>query len=150
MFDLMQCVEALKKGDWFLKWTRRKDKVHRRYFWLDVDRSMLFWAKTPEAFTYISPSIKIDEITGIEAQCVVDDASGKTLYLLIISTVQRMVQMGTEQRDKFDVWFDTIQRLSDQVRDFNAKYYQRYAGSKYQGHLQLEQRNRRPDTSHTD
>jgi hypothetical protein len=132
VFDIYDCVKALEKGDWFLKWTRNRNKVHRRYFWLDVNRSVLFWANTPDAFSYLSSSMRIEDICSIEAQCVVDDVSGKTLYLMVIVGTTRHVQLGTEIRDKFDVWFDTLQRLSETVRDYNARYYQRYAGSKYQ------------------
>ena len=110
-----------------MKWTRKKDKVHRRYFWLDVGRSMMYWAKAPGTTIYLSSALKIEEIAEIQSQCVVDDVTGKTFYLLIIWSLTRVTQIGTEQRDKFDMWFDTLQKLTESVQQYNAKFFGRYS-----------------------
>ena len=115
LFNLADCVQVLSRGDWFLKWTR-KGQVHKRYFWLDVQRGCLVWGKHPDSSILLTSSLRLADISSIQAQCVVEDETNRTYYKMHIVTQERFLHIATEKRDKFDVWYDSIQRLSDNLR----------------------------------
>lgn len=130
VFDLRMCIATLEEGDWFMKWSQMKNKVHRRYFWID-ETTGLCWSKTTKAdsFYFFTKVMKFSEMTEIQTQCYTDEGTGKVYYLMMIWSVQRFLQIGTELKDKFDVWFFTLQRLSEQQQDQNRRFFGRYTGS---------------------
>ena len=115
LFNLAECVQVLSRGDWFLKWTR-KGQVHKRYFWLDASRGCLVWGKHPDSSILLTSSLRLAEVVSMQAQCVVEDETNRTYYKMHIVTQDRFLHVATEKRDKFDVWFDSIQRLSDNLK----------------------------------
>jgi hypothetical protein len=121
-----EALAALMQGDWFHKWTRRKDKIHRRYFWLGGNGT-LFWSKAPHANTLISSSLAVHEIVQIETRSEVDAATGRTLYVMTIWTVSRTCQLGTELHEKFDLWYEALKSFSRQARERNQAYFSRHA-----------------------
>ena len=126
VYELQEAMAALAHGDWFYKWTRRKDKSHRRYFWLHPD-GWLMWAKAPHVNHLVASSIRIDEIVALEPHDVPDPESGRTFFVLVIWTLTRTAQIGTEKREKFNLWFDTLLRLSQRHRERNRAFYTRHA-----------------------
>eukprot|EP00758_Cryptobia_borreli_P018271 Tbor_TRINITY_DN6650_c0_g1::TRINITY_DN6650_c0_g1_i1::g.3106::m.3106 len=117
LFDMGKCLVALSKGDWFLKWTRN-GKVHKRFFRLEQNNSTLVWSSSPDSVVdIISRScFHLGDITGIQPQCIVDEESNRTVYKIHITTNERFLHIGTEMRDKFDIWVDTLQRLSAAIQ----------------------------------
>lgn len=126
MFDLHESLALLQRGDWFMKWTRRQDRVHRRYFWLDTRRGVVYWSKSPGASVYFSSGLRLEEITSVDSDCIVEDSTNKIFYVLLVTTLERQYQLGTEQREKFDVWFDALHRLTESAREYNVRYHARY------------------------
>ena len=47
--DVTTNLGTLSQGDWFIKWTAKRDRFHHRFFWLDRTRFMLLWSKTNNA-----------------------------------------------------------------------------------------------------
>ena len=126
VYELNEAVRALQQGDWFYKWTRRKDKSHRRFFWLHPD-GWLLWAKAPHVNTLVASKIRIDEIVALEPHDIPDPESGRTFFVLVLWTLSRTAQIGTEKREKFNLWFDTLLRLSQRHRERNRAFYTRHA-----------------------
>lgn len=125
--EMRDILRTLRHGDWFLKWTRAKDKIHQRYFWLDETGTTLFWAKAPHAAVIFTSNIKVSEISDLQTKTVSDPLSGRTMHILIIWSVSRVAQIGTELREKFDLWFDALRRLTMRHREHNAAFYSRHA-----------------------
>ncbi|RNF08522.1 hypothetical protein TraAM80_02759 [Trypanosoma rangeli] len=101
---------TLQSGDWFYKWTQR-GRVHERYVWLDVQRHSLLWGPSPRpAFIFLS-HLRIELIIDVRPECMFDEATQRTFYRIFLVTEQRTVAFATEVRDKFDVWFDALQKI---------------------------------------
>lgn len=128
LFDPQQSLTVLVQGDWFLKWTRI-ESAHRRYVWLDLNRGVLSWAKSRDSSFFMQKSIKLEDIMDLQPVCAVDEASGRTFYKLIVVSLDRILKIGTELRNKFDVWFDTMQRLCEAQRTFTNTYIGRHAAN---------------------
>ena len=126
VYPASDAIDALMSGTWFYKWARRKDKIHRRYFWLHGNGT-LFWAKAPHANLVVSSSLPVTEIVDLEAKSEVDANTGRTFYVMVIWTVNRTVQIGTELHDKFDMWFEALSNLSRGAREHNQAYYSRHS-----------------------
>jgi hypothetical protein len=125
-FDLQASLEALSHGDWFLKWTRA-EAVHRRFVWLDLSRGVLSWAAMPSASFFLQSHVRLEDITEIQTQCIVDDSDGRTYYKMVLVTTERLLAIGTEMREKFDVWVDTIQRLCESQKTYTNHLLGRHA-----------------------
>ena len=125
-FDLQQSLQVLSTGDWWLKWTRSQ-QVHRRYVWLDLSRGVISWANAPNTSFFLQSHVKLEDISEILTQCVVDDSDGRTYYKMVIVTTERVLAIGTELRDKFDVWVDTVQRLCETQKTFTNHLLGRHA-----------------------
>jgi hypothetical protein len=128
LFDIEQCLLVLQKGDWFMKWTRA-EVVHRRFVWLDVHRGVIAWAKSPASNFFFQSIVKLEDIVDIRSECVVDDASGRTFYKLAVFSRERVLVIGTEIRDKFDVWYDTLSRLCENQAAYNRALSGRHAST---------------------
>jgi hypothetical protein len=125
LYEQSVAEELLRRGDWFLKWTRKKDKVHQRY--CHVSNRTLHWGKAPDIHMMLTSSVPIAEIVEIDSQCVVDEASGRTYYVMVVWTLMRTLQLGTEVREKFDLWFDTLMRITARTRQHNRAFHSRHA-----------------------
>jgi hypothetical protein len=125
-FDMQASLEVMSKGDWFLKWTRSQE-VHRRYVWLDLSRGVVSWATVPNASFFLQSHVRLEDITEILTQCIVDDSDGRTYYKMVIVTTERALAIGTEMREKFDVWVDAIQRLCESQKTYTNHLLGRHA-----------------------
>ncbi|RNF14957.1 uncharacterized protein Tco025E_05749 [Trypanosoma conorhini] len=101
---------TLQTGDWFYKWTRR-GRVHERYVWLDIQRQSLLWGPSPRAAFVLLSHLRIDSVIDLRPDCMLDEATQRTFYRLFVVTEERIVVFATELRDKFDVWFDALQKI---------------------------------------
>lgn len=128
LFDPQQSLLVLQQGDWFLKWTRI-ESAHRRYVWLDLSRGVISWAKSRDSSFFLQKSVKLEDIMDLQPVCVVDETSARTFYKIVVVSLDRILKIGTELRDKFDVWFDTLQRLCEAQRTYTHTFMGRHAAS---------------------
>lgn len=128
LYDPQQSIAVLSQGDWFLKWTRI-ESAHRRYVWLDLNRGVISWAKSRDSSFFLQKSVKLEDIMDLQPLCTVDEASGRSFYQVMVVSTERQLKIGTELRDKFDVWFDTLQRLCEAQRVYTNTYIGRHAAS---------------------
>ena len=127
LFNFQAACGILVTGDWFLKWTRHKDKVHRRFFRVTPDGDVLAWAMTPEAGLAFASVVRIADIASVEPSCVVDEATNQTVYVMTIWSTTRVTQLGTEYREKFDIWYETLRRLSMRQTSNSHAFSSRHA-----------------------
>jgi hypothetical protein len=128
IYDPQHSLSVLCQGDWFLKWTRI-ESAHRRYVWLDLNRGVLSWAKSRDSSFFLQKSVKLEEIMDLQPLCTVDETTSRSFYQLLIVSTERTLKIGTEMRDKFDVWFDTLQRLCEAQRVYTNTFIGRHAAS---------------------
>ncbi|CUE70810.1 Hypothetical protein, putative [Bodo saltans] len=128
LYDPQQSIAVLSQGDWFLKWTRI-ESAHRRYVWLDLNRGVISWAKSRDSSFFLQKSVKLEDIMDLQPLCTVDEESGRSFYQVMIVSTERVLKIGTELRDKFDVWFDTLQRLCEAQRVYTNTFIGRHAAS---------------------
>jgi len=127
--DLASNVYILTQGDWFIKWSADRNHCHHRFFWLNKDGFMLLWSKAgPNAAAFFSGNIRLEDVTKITSEQQVEDAPGemgvRILYIFSISTRKKVLQIGTEKRDKFEMWFHTLARITNVDR--GAEVSQQY------------------------
>ena len=123
-------IDHLMRGDWFIKSTRHQDAAHHRYFWLGGS-GMLFWAKVPHNTPYLASSINIEDIVDVVPSMAADPVTGRPVHILSIwCTSQRVIQIGTEQPAKFDIWFAGLLVASKAAREHNQAFYSRHSTMK--------------------
>lgn len=112
MVDLLNStLEILQKGDWFYKWTRT-NTVHRRFFWLNMQRGTLAWSPSPKQSLVWNSELKISEVTSVKPDCIRDATTGRSFYRMFISTADRAICLATEVPQKFDCWYKAVEQLT--------------------------------------
>eukprot|EP00759_Apiculatamorpha_spiralis_P028576 PhF_6_TR31140/c0_g1_i1/m.45603 len=135
VYLLETSIQVLKAGDWFLKWDGRKTKIHKRYFYLDQKAQTLFVSKAQRGSPLLSMAIGLAEIVHLENFILLWDEQitdvldpsqaprrAVPVYCARIWTSDYEMQFGTEIRDKFDLWFDALTRLTTGTRAFMQQY----------------------------
>lgn len=108
---LNDTLEILQTGEWFYKWTRT-GTVHRRFFWLNLQRGTLAWAASPKQSLIWNTEIKIAQITSVSPDSIRDARTGRNFYRMLVTTATKVLCIATERREKFDCWFRALQQLT--------------------------------------
>ncbi|ORC87589.1 uncharacterized protein TM35_000211950 [Trypanosoma theileri] len=103
-------LAVLQAGDWFLKWTRR-GKVHERFVWLDTQRDIIVWGQNPRYAFVLLSHLKLNDVVDVRPDCLFDESTQRTFYRLSFVTEERTIVFATEMRDKFDFWFNALQKI---------------------------------------
>ena len=53
--------------------------------------------------------------------------TSQTVYVMTIWSTTRVTQIGTEYREKFDIWYETLRRLAQKHRTQNHAFASRHA-----------------------
>lgn len=118
--DIRSCFTILREGDWWFKWDSAGHKVHLRWVWLDTTRRCFSWAhKQTVENPMFGPRIPIEDMTGVttsEIQETDPHGNPRRFYVLLIECTTRMLQLGTERRDKLNVWYEAVNNIIVQVR----------------------------------
>eukprot|EP00759_Apiculatamorpha_spiralis_P025354 PhF_6_TR28338/c0_g1_i1/m.42011 len=120
--DYMTSLGTLCHGDWFIKWTTKRDRKHHRYFWVDKDRFLLLWSKTADASMFLSGNIRLEDIVNIhvdqQMEDTYEDGSGgvRAIYIMNILTRKKNIQIATELRGKFETWYNTLLEFTKDTR----------------------------------
>ena len=132
LYNFGAALRALESGDWFLKWSRRGE-VSKRYFTVDSFNGRLHWCHHKESINiFTKSSMRLADVISFKPVAIIDeadtDAGGvggyeggeagnaatRTIYKIEITTRKRFLHIGTEIKDKFDVWYDTLRRVIDE------------------------------------
>lgn len=112
MIDVLNdTLATLQTGDWFFKWTRT-NRVHRRFFWLNMQRGTLMWSRSLRQSLVWNSELKVADVTSIKPDCIRDATTGRSFYRMFIATADRGLCLATELPEKFDCWFKAIQQLT--------------------------------------
>ncbi|CAD2215830.1 hypothetical protein AGDE_14948 [Angomonas deanei] len=109
---LNSVVDKLQAGEWFFKWSGRKDKVYQRYFWVNLQRGTLMWSFSPDKVSFFNAEVKLLTVTQVVPDCIQDGSTNRTFYRIRVESPEKSVCMSTEIRGKFDVWYRALKDLT--------------------------------------
>lgn len=97
--------------------------------WLDEKKHLLLWGKSRGAATILSSHVPLMEILYVSTSQHVeyDDETARVFYMLKIVTVSRELQLGTELKEKLNLWFDALNncvlyfRVRGQLPEYNPE-----------------------------
>jgi hypothetical protein len=118
--DLQSSLTILSEGEWFYKWDHTGEKVKLRWVWMDHSRRALSWSdKQLRETPMFGPRIPMEEIQRVmTTQITETDPHGnpRIFYVLLIECASRLLQLGTERRDKLDLWYEALTNLVQGTR----------------------------------
>jgi hypothetical protein len=118
--DLQSSLTILSEGEWFYKWDHTGEKVKLRWVWMDHSRRALSWSdKQLRETPMFGPRIPMEEIQRVmTTQITETDPHGnpRIFYVLLIECASRFFQLGTERRDKLDLWYEALTNLVQGTR----------------------------------
>lgn len=107
---LLEALSVLEEGDWFYKWSRA-NRPSKRFVRVDLRLGIIQWFFGPEDLHVLSHSIRLCEIMSITSDSVLHGSDGRTFLRMCISTPARNLYLATQIREKYNMWFETLQRI---------------------------------------
>jgi hypothetical protein len=111
--DVSTSVALLRRGDWFFKWSKGGSEVKRQFVWLDTTSYMIQWGSSQKSASVLSNFVKIEEIMHVTTSEIVEhhDTKSRVFHVLFIHTPARTLRLGTEIRQKLDVWYEALNNI---------------------------------------
>ena len=113
--DIDSSVTVLRSGDWFWKWNDKGNIVQPRYIWLDTEKNVISWGKERGAASLLSGYIRIEQIVEVTTTQMTEngpDDVPRVYYVLLIQTINRLLQMATEKKEKLNQWYDALTNIA--------------------------------------
>lgn len=118
--DLQSSLTILSEGEWFYKWDHTGEKVKLRWVWLDHSRRSLSWSeKELHETPMFGPRIPMEDLQRVTTTQITEtDPHGnpRIFYVLLIDCASRLLQLGTERRDKLDLWYEALTNVIQGTR----------------------------------
>jgi hypothetical protein len=103
----------MHRGEWFLKWNTNGSDVKPQYVWLNTTSYMLQWGKAPDSRSLLSSFIKLEEVFNVTTTQITEhhESAARVFHVIILHTPTRVLRLGTERRDKLDLWYDALTNI---------------------------------------
>jgi hypothetical protein len=125
----------MEAGDWWYKWSNSRKKVNPRFCWINPKTETFYWGRTPTTNLMMCGDFKLRDVLSVIPDHVMDEgwrvAKGgkvtckvdKVFYIMTIKAIdlQYDVILGTEIRDKYDLWYRGIIELTNKYRMYNVQ-----------------------------
>ena len=123
-----ECIAKVVAGDWWYKWTKSGTKAEPVFCWLDTKTHSFCWGRSPNASWINCDGFRLRDVMDVTADNVIEQRgyftvkTEKVWYVMRVKVHERTdeVIIGTEQREKFKVWYQCMTSLTERVRVYNA------------------------------
>jgi hypothetical protein len=118
--DVQSSLTVLSEGEWWYKWDSAGERVKLRWVWLDHSRRALSWSpKQVSDPPLFGPRIPIEEMMRVKTTQIAEtDPHGnpRIFYILLLECTSRLLQLGSERRDKVDLWYECLSNVMHGTR----------------------------------